>query len=713
MLSKKRARDNKNNLLSNEKDNNDDKDNKDIILDESHKKPKQSKNKKVNQKKEKNKNASKSNIKRKAFEVKKTKELINTQKEDNNIDAINNNLKNEDILNSPINKLNKGQNINNNLKTTFKDNNSIIDNKNLTKTSDLSNLNIKKNLLKISNNILNNNNNIKENNLNNIVGQNILKENPNNINYNNNSNFINYNLNINQIKPQNNLFNNILKKNNIFDDSTLYKTFQKENTATIKNNNNNKTISIAPNYIKIFEKINIFNSILIMINNISIINNYFYEDEIINKINICEKNNNNCLSSILYYINKYLWYTDFKVTKYDLFQKYTDFINNYSQINSFNNSIPEKYCYEIKNIELINSFIYNKINAEFTLVNSNPLNNINNNKICEYSDSLSKYIFDFSQKNKSIISDHFFGFYQYQIFCQNCQVNKTMYNMKYNEQYSYNSFSYINFNLNEIKKSNQSYNSYNSYNKYNIYQNFKTNSYNEKTIINLDDCFNFYFIYQNKKIFNNSYCNLCNLNSYKEELRSILSLPNILTIILSNNEDDDYNCNFILQDELNLKNLAINLPDNSEGKYRLISILCKKIDNDEFICYCANPNNGLWYSYTNGKIKNVMSMDINAVPLILIYQIINKIEFEYKSIKRDDLNKRKIKFKFTNGIPTKELFFNKNDTIKNIKDKIVSYFNLGNYKISFVIEGNLIQENRYLYEVIRTSNVILVVLQNI
>ena len=72
------------------------------------------------------------------------KQLINSKKKDNNINAINNNLINEDILNSPINKANKAQNINNNLKTTFKDNNCIIDNKNLTKTSDLSNLNIKK-----------------------------------------------------------------------------------------------------------------------------------------------------------------------------------------------------------------------------------------------------------------------------------------------------------------------------------------------------------------------------------------------------------------------------------------------------------------------------------------------------------------------------------------------------------------------------------------
>ena len=57
----------------------------------------------------------------------------------------------------------------------------------------------------------------------------------------------------------------------------------------------------------IFENINIFNSLLIMMNNISFINDDFLREKSKNIINNCDFNNEYCLSSILYHMNRKMW----------------------------------------------------------------------------------------------------------------------------------------------------------------------------------------------------------------------------------------------------------------------------------------------------------------------------------------------------------------------------------------------------------------------
>ena len=98
----------------------------------------------------------------------------------------------------------------------------------------------------------------------------------------------------------------------------------------------------TPKYFRIYEKINIFNSILIMLNNNSIINNYFQKDRK-QQIIQCEKNNKYCLSSILYYLYKYLWYINntSDIPEKDLIKKYNDFIDIYAETN-YKNSISTK-----------------------------------------------------------------------------------------------------------------------------------------------------------------------------------------------------------------------------------------------------------------------------------------------------------------------------------------------------------------------------------
>jgi hypothetical protein len=352
-------------------------------------------------------------------------------------------------------------------------------------------------------------------------------------------------------------------------------------------------------------------------NNISFINNYLQAYQTKNIIYNCNNDNQYCMSGILYYINKYLWnYNEKKqISEKYLSEKYFEFLDCYIKTNCKNQN-PSEYCYNVINLGIILEFIYSKINKELT---SEQLKIEYNNNYYYGNDPLSIYIADFSRNNKSIISDNFIGFYEKKTICGNCQIKaqRFQFNNNNNIQYKYRSYYNFIFDINEINnfysKKNYSYMN----NMYMTSFQINNNNYNN---INIYNCFDYVFRQQNKKY--QSYCNFCFTYSMKYEYENIYSLPNILSIVLSNNE----NYNFIVNDELDLKQYSNNNKESS--LYSLISILCQTIYNKKYICYCINPNNSVWYSYSDGKINEVEKMDINAIPLIAIYQLTNTIDFE-------------------------------------------------------------------------------------
>ena len=246
-----------------------------------------------------------------------------------------------------------------------------------------------------------------------------------------------------------------------------------------------------------------------MINNIPFIINYFSKNLIQNIINKCEANDQYCLTSILYYINKYMRKSDNLnlISGNELSQKYSNFIEYLSKTN-FQNSNFNSCYYNINNSISILNFIYEKINNELTKVNLES--KYNNNYLLNYeNDPLLKYKMDFSLNNRSIISDHFMGTFQKKIQCQNCNNNNIVIYQN-NDTYSYFKFSYIIFDLNEI---------YNFYSINNILNNFQiNNNFNQK--INLNDCFKYCFIHKRHKYYT-SYCNKCFINTYQDERFSL------------------------------------------------------------------------------------------------------------------------------------------------------------------------------------------------
>ena len=116
--------------------------------------------------------------------------------------------------------------------------------------------------------------------------------------------------------------------------------------------------------------------------------------------------------------------------------------------------------------------------------------------------------------------------------------------------------------------------------------------------------------------------------------------------------------------------------------------------NKKFICYCINPNNGLWYSYSDGRINEVEEMDANVMPLIVLYQLKNTIDFDYTNI-RISSNKICLNIRLMIG-KRLTLFFDKNCLIKDVIEKIYSYEDFGDSKINLLINAKTVRDNQKL-----------------
>ena len=187
-------------------------------------------------------------------------------------------------------------------------------------------------------------------------------------------------------------------------------------------------------------------------------------------------------------------------------------------------------------------------------------------------------------------------------------------------------------------------------------------SENINNYANFYSCLNNFYSEKNKKY---AFCKSCGKIIPKVKL-SICIFPKILTIILSNFDNYD----FIIENKLDLKNYANNFPNSNEGIYNLISILCRNKNNNKYSTYYINIFNGLWYCYTDKKIFLVDEMDINDIPMMLIYQASIKDELvpNYKPLKRQNIYKQYFLIKESNKKLSSRKIYYKNEFGKE-KDK--------------------------------------------
>ena len=106
-------------------------------------------------------------------------------------------------------------------------------------------------------------------------------------------------------------------------------------------------------------------------------------------------------------------------------------------------------------------------------------------------------------------------------------------------------------------------------------------------------------------------------------------------------------------------------------------------------------------------------MDINAIPLVLIYQIRGTIKFIYEGLNwNEDKIKITVKFQMP-GLQPKDLFFSKKALVKDVIDDVISIFNLYEYKeeneIKLLVNGGKADNDELLINALGGNNNVLII----
>ena len=492
------------------------------------------------------------------------------------------------------------------------------------------------------------------------------------------------NLNINELIENNNNNNN-KTKNVDFKPKYVNKINQRIKRSNIERNLNSES-KHPQNIDFLFDDFNFFDSVLLILNFINYIHSYLPKNKY--KILISEEKNEYCLSSILYYIYEYLWVLDKTKTKSEIEIKnlYESFMECYIRTN-FNNQNIDNCLYNINNLQFITNFIFDKINQELTAENKDKkMLEINSRDKILYN-----YMVEFYKNNKSVVSDDFTGFYQKISTCFSCQFLLENKGFIYEPNIKYTPFKYLYFDYRPYQNNASFIN--NSY--------IPNNNANSGVKYNIHDCF-----YKKYKTLSQESCQFCkNINNRVQ--RNLYSLPNVLTIIINNEEG-----NFFVNDKINLSQYMKKMIGNNN--YYLIAMLCKNYFNNKLVIYCYNPKNNEWYLYakTGGKhykkFRTTTYLEPNAIPYLLVYENVEKMDFEYHDINLDiSNNKKKYKFTFQNGHPTTEIFFGNNTTIKEVRKQIEKNYDLKNVKL--VINAVKVNDNDLLINVNKNNSPIMVI----
>ena len=223
---------------------------------------------------------------------------------------------------------------------------------------------------------------------------------------------------------------------------------------------------------------------------------------------------------------------------------------------------------------------------------NNPPNKIikdkipNNTNLNEVYNSFVNY---YSNKNKSIISDEFYGFINTYTNCGLCNVNT----------HKVQIINTLFFPLEEVKK----------------YKNYRHNN------VSILDCFEYY---EKIDYYPSFHCNKCNKDCYSYSQTKIVYSP--LTLIINlNREGSEFKVNIIFEEYLNLRKYIYS--KNSPYYYELTGVICHFTSNDKgghFISYCKNSDNCKWYKYNDQFVSecNFNEVKNTGVHYTLFYNYI-------------------------------------------------------------------------------------------
>jgi ubiquitin C-terminal hydrolase len=226
---------------------------------------------------------------------------------------------------------------------------------------------------------------------------------------------------------------------------------------------------------------------------------------------------------------------------------------------------------------------------------------------------LQHFIKDYTEKNKSIISDTFYGIIRSTMKCNSCKKIK----------YSFQTFNLLIFQLKNIKEYNQ--------------KTLKNKDNYKITIYDAFDCDKKEELLDGENMI---YCNHCKGLKPGIHQQIIYSLPKVLIIILNrgrNNQDFNKEFNFPSKLDLSIENYVVNNSSENNTHFYLQSVITHLGESGaggHFIAYCRNGPEEDFLCYNDAvvskaTINDAMGSKISEnvyekrTPYILVYHHMN------------------------------------------------------------------------------------------
>ena len=214
------------------------------------------------------------------------------------------------------------------------------------------------------------------------------------------------------------------------------------------------------------------------------------------------------------------------------------------------------------------------------------------------------FIQNFQANNQSEISRLFYAYNFNMTECQNC----------FTRSYNFQTYFFLIFPLEEIRKYKLNLNQMNNFN--NIIDN---------NVVNIYDCLD----YERKETLmdgtNMMYCNYCRITCNSKMSTHLCTCPEILIIILNRGKGIQFNVKINFIEQLDLSNYIY--MKNTGCYYNLIGVITHIGESGmggHFIAYCKNPINNSWNKYNDSIVTPVNDFKSEvidfATPYLLFYQ---------------------------------------------------------------------------------------------
>ena len=202
----------------------------------------------------------------------------------------------------------------------------------------------------------------------------------------------------------------------------------------------------------------------------------------------------------------------------------------------------------------------------------------------------SDFIFFYLSKNKSIISDEFYGFSNNMVTCSCCST--TTHNVQV--------VNILFMPLEEVR----------------LYMGYNTN------YVGINDCFEYY---EKIDVLPDYYCNYCRNSNNVYSKNKMVYAPKNLIINLNRGRGIEFNVNIKFDEYLDIKKYVFAF--DSPFYYELTGVVCHFGSNDmggHFIAFCKNSNTCEWYKFNDQMVTKCTFNDVtkSGMPYVLFYSYI-------------------------------------------------------------------------------------------